>query len=94
MLWLRFLAFGGEPVVHMLLIPTLFGRENMGRLLGIQTSAVMLASITGSLIGGLARDFSESYLATALLAGIFSLTATIIAITIITLLKRKQRQNN
>ncbi|MEM0027366.1 MAG: hypothetical protein QXT53_08390 [Ignisphaera sp.] len=93
MLWLRFLAYGGEPVIHMLLIPTLFGRENIGKLLGVQTSTVMLASIVGPLIGGLARDFNGTYLTTALLAGIVSLAATIIAITIITLLKREQRQN-
>ncbi|MEM4741100.1 MAG: hypothetical protein QW370_02795, partial [Ignisphaera sp.] len=31
MIWLRFLAFGGEPVAHMLLIPKLFGQNNMGK---------------------------------------------------------------
>ncbi|MEM1694910.1 MAG: hypothetical protein QXI40_07475 [Ignisphaera sp.] len=91
MIWLRFLAFGGEPVAHMLLIPKLFGQNNMGKLLGIQTSVVMAASIAGPLIGGLARDLTGSFITTALLSAIFSIIAAVIAIAINILIKKRSK---
>ncbi|MCS7111042.1 MAG: MFS transporter [Ignisphaera sp.] len=82
-LWLRFLIFGGEPVIHMVLIPTLFGQENLGRLLGLQTSTVMISSILGPVVGGLARDLTGTFTNTVLLSSVFSTIATVIALVII-----------
>ena len=82
-LWLRFLMFGGEPVIHMVLIPTLFGQENLGKLLGIQTSTVMASSILGPVVGGLARDITGTFTATVLLSSIFSAIASAIAAIIV-----------
>lgn len=83
MFWLRFLVFGGEPVIHMVLIPTLFGQENLGRLLGLQTSTVMVSAILGPIVGGLARDLTGTFINTVLLSAVFSTIATVIALIII-----------
>ncbi len=89
--WLRFLVFGGEPVIHMVLIPTLFGQENIGRLLGLQTSIVMFSSILGPVIGGLARDFTRTFTNTVFLSAIFSTIATFIALYIVLTRRRPSR---
>jgi len=83
MLWLRFFAFGGEPVTHMLLIPTLFGQENIGKLLGMQTSVVMTSLVIGPVIGGLARDLTGSFITTAYLSALLSLVAFVAALLIV-----------
>ncbi|MEM2852778.1 MAG: hypothetical protein QW438_06280 [Ignisphaera sp.] len=86
--WLRFFIFGGEPVIHMVLIPTLFGQENLGGLLGLQTSTVMASAILGPVIGGLTRDLTGTFTNTVLLSAVFSTIATAIALAI-TIVKRQ-----
>lgn len=63
-LLVRLFAFGGEPVVHMSIVPALFGNKNVGKLVGLQISVVMLSSIVGPALGGLTRDVTKTYLST------------------------------
>jgi len=82
-IWLRYLMFGGEPIIHMMVIPTLFGQENLGKLLGLQTSSVMASLIVAPLLGGIVRDLTGFYIFTIFTSAIFSLIATIIATVIV-----------
>jgi predicted MFS family arabinose efflux permease len=85
----RLAAFAGEPVTHMTSIPRLFNRREMGRLLGLQNTAVMLASITAPVLGGLIRDSTGTYRAVLIASAMLSLLASLIAIAI--LLANKKR---
>jgi MFS family permease len=89
LLYCRLSAYAGEPIIHMTTIPRLFSRREMGRLLGLQSTAVMLASITAPVVGGLAKDFAGTYRATLIISALFSLLATLIATAI--LLKRGEQ---
>jgi len=82
-IWLRYLMFGGEPIIHMMVIPTLFGQKNLGKLLGLQTSSVMASSIVAPLLGGIVRDLTGFFIFTIFTSAIFSLLATIIATVIV-----------
>ncbi|MCX8209244.1 MAG: MFS transporter [Sulfolobales archaeon] len=73
-LLLRLFAFGGEPVLHMVLIPALLGEDKVGKALGLQMSVVMLSSIVGPSVGGILRDISGSYIPTV--AGSATLTTS------------------
>lgn len=74
-LLLRLFAFGGEPVVHMVIIPVLLGGESIGKALGLQISVVMLSSIVGPSIGGIIRDVSGSYILTVAGSAILTTSA-------------------
>jgi len=88
-LLLRFAVFAGEPLVHTMAVPRLFGREAVGSLLGIQTSVVMLSSVLAPLAGALARDAFGSYRASILLSTLLSLAATLNALPVIWTATRK-----
>lgn len=87
-IWLRYLMFGGEPIIHMMVIPTLFGERNLGKLLGLQTSSVMASSIIAPLLGGIVRDLTGFFITTVATSAMFSLLATIIA-TIVVLFRHR-----
>lgn len=57
----RLFAFGGEPVVHMSVVPAVLGDRGVGRAVGQQISVVMVSSIVGPALGGLIRDYTRTY---------------------------------
>lgn len=79
-LLLRLFAFGGEPVVHMSIVPAIFGGSGVGRAIGQQISVVMLSSILGPTLGGLIRDATRTYLA------VVSVSAALTALALVSLL--------
>ncbi len=88
-LLLRFAVFAGEPLVHMMAVPRLFGRDSVGSLLGIQTSVVMLSSVLAPLAGALARDAAGTYRASIMLSALLSLAATLNALPVVRNATRK-----
>jgi hypothetical protein len=88
-LLLRFAVFAGEPLVHMMAVPRLFGRGSVGSLLGIQTSVVMLSSVLAPLAGALARDAAGTYRASIMLSALLSLAATLNALPVVRNATRK-----
>jgi MFS family permease len=83
LLLLRFAAFAGEPLVHTMVVPKLFGKDVVGSLLGIQMSVVMLSSVLAPLAGAIARDAAGSYRASVLLSAFLSLAATLNALPVV-----------
>jgi predicted MFS family arabinose efflux permease len=83
LLLLRFAAFAGEPLVHTMVVPKLFGKDAVGSLLGIQMSVVMLSSVLAPLAGAIARDAAGSYRASVLLSAFLSLAATLNALPVV-----------
>ncbi|MCC6064571.1 MAG: hypothetical protein LM576_01180 [Thermofilum sp.] len=83
LLLLRFAAFAGEPLVHTMVVPKLFGKDAVGSLLGVQMSVVMLSSVLAPLAGAFARDAAGSYRASVLLSAFLSLAATLNALPVV-----------
>jgi hypothetical protein len=80
---LLLLRFAGEPLVHTMVVPKLFGKDAVGSLLGIQMSVVMLSSVLAPLAGAIARDAAGSYRASVLLSAFLSLAATLNALPVV-----------
>lgn len=58
---LRYMFFVAEPLAHWVLIPTVFGTRNLGKILGVVNSAPMLALLIAPTLAGLIRDAIGSY---------------------------------
>lgn len=83
-MWLRLLAFGGEPVIHMWMVPVLLGENDMGRAIGLQISVVMASFIVGSALGGLTRDICGSYLLILIVSSCIVIVALVAALVLVT----------
>lgn len=58
---LRYVFFSAEPTVHWVLIPEIFGIENLGKISGIINSAPMVSSTVSPILSGLVRDITKSH---------------------------------
>jgi MFS family permease len=93
MISIRYIFFSAEPTVHWILIPALFGLENIGRISGIINSAPMVASLVSPMISGLIRDSTGSHRYILLASATLSITALAVYIYLIMLLKKRKDLN-
>jgi MFS family permease len=90
MISIRYIFFSAEPTVHWILIPALFGLENIGKISGIINSAPMAASLVSPMISGLIRDSTGSHRYILLVSATFSIAALAVYTYLILILKKRR----
>ncbi|MEM1525687.1 MAG: MFS transporter [Ignisphaera sp.] len=87
---LRYMFFSAEPVAHWVLVPSLFGLENLGRISGIINSAPMVASLIAPIIAGIIKDNIGTHSYILLISSLLSVISLSVYINLRRVITSKQ----
>ncbi|MEM4849041.1 MAG: hypothetical protein QXM55_05350, partial [Ignisphaera sp.] len=87
---LRYMFFSAEPVAHWVLVPSLFGLENLGRISGIINSAPMVASLIAPIIAGIIKDNIGTHSYILLISSLLSVISLSVCINLRRVITSKQ----